>query len=338
MPTSPSPLRIGVIGLGFGQHHVRTLANMAEAKLVAVADRSFDAPGGLTDFAARYNANAYRDGLEMMARERLDAVSLCIAPRGREPLLRYAAENGIPIFVEKPWAANLDHARRLAALCRTHNATVMPAFSFRFHPALVKLRALMDGELGQGLLLNGEYLFHWQVPADSWLWDADNGGGFFNENSCHLFDAVCHLLGDPVSLFAETSNPLDAPGDNAAAVTIRFASGAVAALTLGGIGTSAFRNFPRLDLVTAHGQARLRGREHVWEELSWAMRDDEAVHQFVRPLEGLGRTRYTDAFEHFFACIRTGQPPTATVADGVRSVAVAQALYKSARTGGRVKL
>ena len=331
-------IRIGVIGLGFGQHHVRTLANMAEAKLVAVADRSFDQPGGITAFAARYNANAYSDGLEMMQRERLDAVSLCIAPRGREPLLKYAAENGIPMFVEKPWAANLDRAQRLAALCREHSATVMPAFSFRFHPAIVKLRALMDGELGQGLLLNGEYLFRWEVPAESWLWDAENGGGFFNENSCHLFDVVCHLLGDPASIFAQTSNPLNAPGDNTAAVTLRFASGATAALTLGGIGTSAFQNFPRLDIVTRNGQARLAGQAHVWQSLDWAARSSEVTQQFVRPPEGLGRTRYTDAFEHFFECIRTGQPPSATIEDGIRSVAIAQALYESTRTGSKVKL
>ena len=34
------PIRIGVIGLRFGQQHVRTLANMEEAQLVAVADRN----------------------------------------------------------------------------------------------------------------------------------------------------------------------------------------------------------------------------------------------------------------------------------------------------------
>ncbi len=333
-----TPLRIGVIGLGFGQHHVRTLVNMADAKLVAVADHSFDTPGGLTAFAARYNANAYRDGLEMMQQERLDAVSICIAPRGREPLLRYAAEHGIPMLVEKPWATNLDHAQRLAALCREHNATVMTAFSFRFHPAIVRLRELINGELGEGQLLNGDYLFSWVPPAESWLWDAENGGGFFNENSCHLFDAVCHLLGNPVSVFAQTSNPLNAPGHNAAAVTLRFASGAMAALTLGGIGTSTFRDFPRLDLVTANGQARLHGREHVWESLEWAARDSNAVQQITKLPEGLGRTRYMDAFEHFFACIRSGESPTATIEDGIRSVAIAQALDESARTGEPVQV
>ena len=33
-------IRIGVIGLRFGQWHVRTLANMPEAQLVAIADRA----------------------------------------------------------------------------------------------------------------------------------------------------------------------------------------------------------------------------------------------------------------------------------------------------------
>ena len=62
-----SKIRIGVIGLGFGRHHVRTLANMPDAQLVAVADRSPDLPGGLEGFAAAYGAAAYRDALAAAA-------------------------------------------------------------------------------------------------------------------------------------------------------------------------------------------------------------------------------------------------------------------------------
>lgn len=40
-------VRIGVVGLCFGQQHVRTLVNMMDAELVAVADRSSDLSGGL---------------------------------------------------------------------------------------------------------------------------------------------------------------------------------------------------------------------------------------------------------------------------------------------------
>jgi myo-inositol 2-dehydrogenase/D-chiro-inositol 1-dehydrogenase len=334
-------LRIGVIGLKFGRQHVRTLANMDDAQLVAVADRNpvlHGAPGGLEVYAASYGARAYHDGIDMIEREELDAVSLCVSPRGRAPLIVAAADAGLPMFVEKPWASDLEHARQLARLCRDHEATVMVAFSFRFHPAIVRLRALIDGELGSPWLLNGEYVFNWVPPAGHWLWDPGNGNGFFNENSCHLFDALCYLLGDPVSVMAEATNPMGAPSEHAAAIALRFADGAIAALTVGGIGAGAFREFPRIDLVAAHGQARLSGREHIWDRLSWATREGDAVHQVIRPPEALGSTRYTHAFQHFFECIRAGVQPSVGVEDGVKTVALAMAVYESARTGNKVNI
>lgn len=217
-------------------------------------------------------------------------------------------------------------------------ATVMLAFSFRFHPAIVKLRELIDGELGPGWMLNGEYAFSWVPPADAWLWDPQNGNGFFNENSCYLFDAVCYLLGDPASVMAEAINPLGTPSENAAALTLRFASGAIAALTVGGIAAGAFRDFPRIEVVTANGQARLSGREHIWDELAWATRDSASVHQIVRPPEALGNTRYTHAFRHFFECVRSGRQPSVGVKEGLQTVALAMAVIESARTGKKVQI
>ena len=137
-------------------------------------------------------------------------------------------------------------------------------------------------------------------PAESWLWDPQNGNGFFNENSCHLFDAVCYLLGRPVSVMAQATNPMGAPSENAAAITVRFADGAIAALTVGGVGVGAVRQFPRIEVVTANGQARLSGREHIWDRLEWATRDDESVRTLLRPPEALGSTRYTHAFSALF--------------------------------------
>jgi len=152
-------IRIGVIGLGFGQLHVHALANMSQARLAAVADLKADLPGGLDAYAARYGANAYRDGIEMIEKENLDAVSICTSPLYREALITAAARKGLPMFVEKPWATNLAHAQKLADACERYHARVMLGFSFRFHPVVVNLRQLIDGRLGAGLLLSGEYVF-----------------------------------------------------------------------------------------------------------------------------------------------------------------------------------
>jgi predicted dehydrogenase len=331
-------IRVGVVGLNFGRHHVRTLATMEEADVVAVADRHPDVPGGLEAYAAGCGARAYRDGVEMLANEDLDAVSLCTSPRTRADLIAAAAERGVALFVEKPWAGTLAQAKTLAALCREHEATVMVAFSFRFHPAIVRLRALLDGELGAPWMLNGSYVFSWAPDPEGWLWDPDNGGGFLNENACHLFDAVCYLLGEPVSVTAEGINPMGMPSEHAAALTIRFNSGALAALTVGGIGAGAFHGFPRIDVIAEHGQAHLTGRDHIWEQVRWARRDQKATRHLTLPPEALGTTRYTAAFRHFFDCLRTGTSPSAGVTDGVRAVALATAVYASARSGERATL
>jgi predicted dehydrogenase len=329
-------LKIGVVGLKFGTHHVRTLANMDRADLVAVADRNPAVPGGLRDFASRYGARAYADGIEMMATEELDAVSLCVSPRSREDLLNEAVRRGIPVFVEKPWAADLNQARRMADICRDH--PIMVAFSFRFLPAIVRLRELMDDELGPGWVLNGRYVFQWLPEAGHWLWDPENGGGFFNENSCHLFDSVCHLMGRPTALSAHGVNFLGSPSEEAASVCMEFAGGSTAALTVGGLGSGSFLDFPSIDLITANGEARLSGRHHIWEQLLWAVRGTDAVKRLTAPAESLGSTRYTCALNHFFDCLENGSRPSATVRDGVISVAIAAAVYESARTGRRVEV
>lgn len=331
-------IRIGIVGLKFGRWYVRTFTQMEEARLVAIADRHPNLPEGLEAYARQNGAKAYADGIEMIDREDLDVVCLCVSPAAREPLMRHAARRGLPMVIEKPWATNLEHARQLAELCHQHNAVVMPAFSFRFLPAIVKLRELMDGELGPGWVLNAEYIFHWLPPPEHWLWDPHNGNGFINENSCHLFDAVCYLLGKPVSLMAEGGIFAGSPSEDGAAITVRFERGALAALTVGGLGSKAYRDFPRLDVITANGQAKLLGREHIWERLTWATRESEELHTFVWPPETEGRTRYTYAMRHFFECLRTGRQPSITIEDAVRSVAMAMAVYESARTGHKVVL
>jgi predicted dehydrogenase len=110
----------------------------------------------------------------------------------------------------------------------------------------------------------------------------------------------------------------------------------VAALTIGGIGAKAFHEYPRLDVYTENGHARLRGRNHTWVELEWALRSESETHRFSAYPEQLGSTRYTHALTQFVNCIRNGTPPPATVADGVRSVRLAQAVYRSVRSGSAI--
>ena len=331
-------LQIGVIGLGFGQFLVRTLAHLDEARLVAVADRADNLPGGIDAYAARYGAKAYRESSEMLQSEDLDAVIIATSPRYRPDIVRDVARRGLPMFVEKPWASNLEQAHALAEICQQYRAQVMIGFSFRFLPAITRLRELMDNELGVGWMLNGEYCFDWLPPSDHWLWQPDNGNGFLNENSGHLFDAVCYLMGKPVSVMAESVNFRGSPSAEGAAITLRFENGSAASLTVGGFGAGAIRAYPRINIFTAGGQAHLQGQGHIWDSLTWATRDSTSTHTYSEAPEALGNTRYRYAIQHFIECVREGKPPAAGIKDGIQAVALAEAVYKSARTGLKVDI
>jgi predicted dehydrogenase len=268
----------------------------------------------------------------------LDALSVCVSPRFRVPILRAARDRGLAIFVEKPWASNTDHARQLAEICEGNDAPVMCGFSFRFHPVTRRAIELTSGDLGAVRLGSGAYVFNWLPPADAWVWDPENGGGLFNENSCHLFDVVCALAGRPVELFAYGLQTGDRPSEAAATISLRFRHGGIVTLSAGGVGAAAVTGYPWLELHTAGGYLRLTGVHHVWRRLEWATRGASQLEQVTVPPEQLGRTRYTDALEHFTACIREHREPDATIEDGVLMVRIADAIRESFRTGKPVAI
>lgn len=330
-----APLRIGVVGLGFGEHHVRTLANTGDASLVAVAD--FDEPRRCR-IAAKYHCSEFAGAEAMMDGTEIDAVSVCVSPRYRAPILQAAVDRGLALFVEKPWAANAEHAAELASICARSRAPVMTGFSFRFHPAIRRAITLIQGELGGVRVGTGSYLFEWLPATNSWLWDPENGGGIFNENSCHLFDVVCALAGKPMEVHAYGVHDGNRPSETAAVVTLRFASGGTIGLSLGGLGARGNVGYPWLEVFTEHGWLRANGRNHAWREVTWARRGEDGTSRYANDPEQLGRTRYSDAFDHFVRCVRTGEQPEASVEAGVLMVRIADAIGQSLATGKPVSV
>lgn len=336
MSAASDPVRFGVVGFGFGEHHVRALANIPGATIVAVADEHRQDP--LRQAALRYGFTPYVSAAEMIATEQLDALSVCVPPAARRGILQAGLKAGLAMFVEKPWATDSGHARELAELCRDADRPVMPGFSFRFHPAIVRLQELLATDLGRPWMLHGQYVFGWLPPADHWAWDPANGNGFLNENSCHLFDAVCSLMGRPKHVFAAGGQFTGKPAEDAAAITLSFEGGAVASLGCGGIGSGAFHGFPRMDLWAENGQAELIGRDHVWRELRWASKQQPEMRHLSADPEQLGQTRYSHALDCFIKAVRSGGAPPATIDEAVLSVDVAMAVTESLRSGQPVEI
>ncbi|TPQ20071.1 Gfo/Idh/MocA family protein [Streptomyces sporangiiformans] len=335
---SGRPLRFGVVGLGFGRCHAQEIARMDGADLVAVADLDPESQGlDLDAFGGELGARAYRDGLGMIAEEELDAVVLAVPPRGREKLIREVAQAGLALFLEKPFATDDAHAEALAQLCAEYPATpVMLDFCLRHLPAVVRLRELLDGPLGRPLVANADLV----LPRDdspAWVWDPANGNGIVNENTCHTFDTLGFLLGEPVSVHAEGGAYRSGSLEDGIAVTIRYEGGGTAVVTGGNLGVEALRTPARLSVCTERGQAVLTGGDHMVNALTWATAEHTEAVRENWELPSRGRISAA-ALRHFVDCVGAGTPPAPGVPEGVRAVRLAMAVRESLTTGGRVRV
>ncbi|MDH6115450.1 putative dehydrogenase [Kitasatospora sp. MAP12-15] len=337
-PEDHEDVRVGVVGLGFGRCHAKVLSTMAGVDLVAVADLDPEGQGiDLEPYAEKLGANGYRDGTEMIRRESLDAIVIAVPPRARARLIAEAGERGVAIFLEKPFATDDEHAREMGELCdRFPDVPIMMDFCLRHLPAVAGLRELLDGPLGEALVVNADLM----LPRDDsppWIWDPANGNGVVNENTCHLLDTLCFLMGEPVRVMAAGKSYLGNPLEDGVAVVITFASGATAVLTGGALGAQAMATPASLSVYTARGQARLTGLHHMFGDLTWATAASaEPTRQsWALPARG-AISEY--ALSHFIGSLRGGTAPSPDRRAGVLTVRLAMAVRRSLETGESVSV
>lgn len=134
------PIRVGLIGLGnMGQNHLRVLAMLNGFELAFIADRD----------AKRVESLAVRYGLLGVTNPEpllpgLDAVVICTPTVTHSEYVHLAADHVQNIFVEKPLAATLLEANRIADLKKERNLNIQVGFIERFSPAVISLKSVLD--------------------------------------------------------------------------------------------------------------------------------------------------------------------------------------------------
>jgi len=324
--------RVGVIGLGIGTAHLEVYANLEDVSLAAVADVRQDAA---VREATKYGAAAYTDVGKMLAEEKLDAVSLCTPPSSHRELTQAAATAGVHVLCEKPMASNLADCDAMIASCRDAGVTLMVAQKKRFIGIMQRMKMMTEGELGPIRWAVAKYALG-KVPKD-WFWQEDDGGGPLMENSIHAIDMLRYLMGEVKTVYAEGDNlfnPDRAPQLDVATATLRFDSGAIAAVGLGQASEWGIAN-EYFFLACDHGEVRISGPFD--QPMNWWMCRRDALDQPQE--EALPRdTGFEAEIKHFLHSIRTGAKPLVTGEDARNSVAVCIAIKESARTGQPIQI
>src|SRR5689334_21560520 len=125
--------------------HVRAAAGDGRFSIVAAAESAprFDAdlPGGAT---------ILRDWHALIDPRRLDAVSICLPHHLHPEVTEAALQAGMHVLLEKPLAATIEDARRIAnAAADNRRPILMIEMTHRFYPPIVQAqRMLRSGEVG----------------------------------------------------------------------------------------------------------------------------------------------------------------------------------------------
>ena len=336
-------LRIGVVGLGIGRGQVRCFLEDERVQLVAVCDNAIKLrqDGMLVeDFARSIGVKLYRDGVEMINSGEIDAISLAVTPKHRMVLLEAAAAKKMPVLMEKPMAANLGEAVKMARVIKKSGIFFMMEYPMRYFPQLVEVKQLIDdGTLGQVWSLNAELQTGWNPPETSWVWDPNNGNGLLNEAIIHLYDTASYLCGKPTEVYAVGRHHMGKTNlEDSAVLTIRFENGSVAILNGGGLGTAAMAAEPMsVHVFAENGEALVTGRDWLYKSLTYATRTDKIrTEKSWEPPPRFQIMRYNT--REFARCLLENVPTACDLEVGITAQCVVDAMKESIRTGKVAKV
>ncbi len=204
-------LRVGVIGLGMGRHHVAAFSDQEMSEVVAIADLNEDA---LKEIGDKHEVKGrYTSAEEMLAKEDLDIVAIATPNKFHKPLALAAFEAGCHVLCEKPMAMNTAEAEEMIAASRAADRRLMINFSYRFQPLSWQLKKEIEkGVLGDVYHAETRWMRRDGLPGfGGWFGKKElSGGGPLIDLGVHRLDFALWLMDypKPVWVMAGTSNLL----------------------------------------------------------------------------------------------------------------------------------
>lgn len=217
-------VRIGLLSLAH-VHAERYLEVLASEPGVELAGIFHDEPEAGRDAARRFGARCY-DNLEEFLRAGMNGVIVCSENHRHKEHCLAAFRAGLPVLCEKPIATTLADGLAMTQAAEKAGLVLKIAFTTRFSPAAVRLRALVrEGKLGDILSLVGTN--HGKNPGGWFVDPLEAGGGSLMDHIVHQLDFARWTLGrEPARVYAEMDTFFsDIPTEDAGLVQVEFEGG-----------------------------------------------------------------------------------------------------------------
>ena len=352
-PVNPghSKMPLAVIGAGaIGRMHIERCLRHESVCLGAIVDPTRAA----RELAAELGVPCFADHRELLDRTgsatTIGGVIVATPNPTHADIGIACIAQGLPVLMEKPVADTVADAQRLCERAAAAKVPLLIGHQRRHNPILRKAHELIQGGL-LGRPVTATVMATWLKP-DSYFelgWRRQAGGGPVLINLIHDIDMLRFLLGEIVSVQAVTSSATRGfEVEDTAAVTLQFANGALAAMSVSDAavtpwnwdlaageaahyaqqdvnshhisGTEASITLPRLEVW------RHRGARGWHEPLT---QERTAVHH---------ADPYMAQLRHFRAVAEGAEAPVCSGEDGLRTLQATLAVHRAAETRQPVSL
>ena len=319
------------------------------------------AEGGFAESTARIDA--------LVSSDRIDVIDVCLPNHLHKPVILEALRAGKSVYCEKPLAGTIEDAREIAAAANAAGAHFGMVFQYRFIPAIMKAKEILDaGRIGRVFTWRAEYLHSgYQNPGRpmSWRMQKESGGsGALGDLGSHIIDLVRHLLGEFQSVQGQMETfidrrPLSRDSDEYGRVTVDDAAWFRARMADGSVGTVEASRFAtgtmddlRISIYGEKGALKFDlmdpsflyyfdeakapgdfGGERGWQRLETAQYYPGAKAPPARAPIGWVRSHAENQFA-FLKAVTENRPPSPGIIDGLRTQLVIDAVERSAAREG----
>ena len=338
------PLSVAVVGSGyFSQFHFDAWSRLAGVRLSALA--SLDGVSA-NERAKTYGVPQIYDTLDaLLDAMQPDLIDIVTPPATHLPLVRTAAERGIPVICQKPLAPTFELAIEIVDCARRAGITLVVHENFRFMPWFRHARRLIDeGRLGR---LHG--LSFRLRPGDGQGPDAylgrqpyfrDMTQFLIHETGIHFIDCFRYLMGEVTAVSARLRrlNPAIA-GEDAGIVIFEFDDDRLGLFDGNRLNDHVAEDC-RLTMGEMHlegsaGVLRLDGKGRLWWK---AHGEPEHEEIYNRSPQGFGGD-CVYAFQHHVVGHLTEGTPLENSGDAyLANLRVEEAIYRASVEGRRVML
>lgn len=333
-------MRVGLLGGGnISDTHARAARAIPGVEVAAIYGPNRDKAERL---AQVYGGVVY-DHLERFLDHRsLDIVAIG-SPSGLHADQAIAAiDRGIHVLSEKPLDVTTERVDRVIAAADRGGVKVGVFFQDRLKPDIAAIKKLIvSGQLGKPIFAAGHV--RWYRPPEYYAtsrWrgtrSLDGGGALMNQ-AIHTVDVLQWLFGPVARVSGRTAtrlHPIEV--EDTAAAVLEFESGALGIMEAT---TSSYPGYARrVDVTGAEGTLILEGDRLVATDLRARGTQSPAIPAEPPP-ENAASATVSDSvphqriFEDFIRAIRENAVPVCDAREARPSVAIIEAIYRSAASG-----